>query len=312
MAPAFMPVPAANPAVTRGSLAGAVLRTGAAAAVAVAVGGCYVPPQLPPSPQGHISQESVRAEPADIPAPTRAAPLVAPPRPSAKPATFTVVVNEVPVKELLFALARDSKQNIDVSPALTGTVSINAINETLPAILERVSKQVDLRYRIEGNSISVVPDTPYFKVYRVNYINMSRESTSTIGASGQIAQSTQGGGAAGGAAGGGAAGGGTGGQTNSSTTVVRTQSNNNFWDTVRDNIRSILSSTRAQTLSAEEKATRHAVRNAREERLQQAEAVARGAPARSSSSTPRSGRRRRSCCPATRATTSSSTRSPAP
>jgi general secretion pathway protein D len=268
-------VPAFDTSAAHRRAGPAPLRVVAAAALAAAAAGCYVPPQLPASTEGHISRETTRAEPVDIPQPARAAPLVALPRPAVKPATFTVVVNEVPVKELLFALARDSKQNIDISPALAGTVSLNAINETLPAILDRISKQVDMRYRIEGNTISVVPDTPYFRVYRVNYINMTRDSSSTIGASGQIAQSTQAGGTAQGG-GGAPATGGTGGQTNSSTTLVRTQSNNNFWDTVRDNIRSILASTRAQTLSAEDKAARaEAVRNAREERLQQAEAVAR-------------------------------------
>ena len=101
------------------------------------------------------------------------------------PQTYSVVVNEVPVKELLLALARDTKQNIDIHPTLTGLVSLNAINETLPAILERVSKQVNMRYRTEGNTIVVSPDTPYVKTYRVNYVNMTRDTTSTIGVIGR-------------------------------------------------------------------------------------------------------------------------------
>ena len=31
-----------------------------------------------------------------------------------------------------------------------------------------------------------LPDTPYFRTYRVNYVNMSRDTTSSIGVSGEI------------------------------------------------------------------------------------------------------------------------------
>ena len=35
---------------------------------------------------------------------------------------------EVPVRELLFALARDAKVNVDVHPAIEGNVTLNAID----------------------------------------------------------------------------------------------------------------------------------------------------------------------------------------
>jgi len=199
---------------------------------------------------------------------------VPPPKPAAKPQTYSVVVSEVPVKDLLVALARDTRQNIDVHPGIGGLVSLNAVNETLPAILERVSKQVNLRYRLEGNTIVVSPDTPYVKTYRVNYVNMMRETTSNIGVTGEIAAST-GGGAAGGAGGAGS--------TSGSNTVVRTVSKNDFWDQLRDNIRSILNSTRLQSLSAEAKGERLAlIKQEQEMRVKQIEAASRAGQGASS------------------------------
>jgi len=62
-----------------------------------------------------------------------------PPKVQAKPITYNVVVTEVPAKELLFSLARDTKLNIDVHPNIQGVVTLNAINETLPAILDRIA-----------------------------------------------------------------------------------------------------------------------------------------------------------------------------
>ncbi|HEX9685753.1 MAG TPA: secretin N-terminal domain-containing protein [Burkholderiales bacterium] len=252
-----------------------------ALAVVVTVAGCYnIKPYVPPS-EGHISKPPAAAQAAPdraIPPPARVSDLVPPPKPAAKVQTYSVVVSEVPVKDLLVALARDTKQNIDVHAGISGLVSLNAINETLPAILERVSKQANMRYRTEGNTIVVSPDTPYVKTYRVNYVNMARETSSTIGVSGELSV-VGGAGAAGGAAGAGASSG--------SNTVVRTVSKNDFWDQLRDNIRSILNSTRLQSLTAEAKGERLAlIKQEQEMRVKQMEAASRagqGAPSLASS-----------------------------
>ena len=221
-----------------------------ALAVVLTVPGCAnIKPYIPPS-QGHIAKPQVKDEPDKaIPPPTRVSDLVPPPRPVAKPQTYSVVVSEVPVKDLLVALARDTRQNIDVHPGISGLVSLNAVNETLPAILERVSKQVNLRYRLEGNTIVVSPDTPYVKTYRVNYVNMARETSSTIGVSGELTVVGGAGGTGGGAAGG------AGGSSGSSTKVV-TLSKNDFWEQLRENLRGILNSTRQQYMSEGAKAER--------------------------------------------------------
>ncbi len=262
------------------AVAGArALSARAAAALAcsmvLAVSGCAnIKPYIPPS-EGHITRPEAKPE-ADkaIPPPARVSDLVPPPKPAVKPQTYSVVVSEVPVKDLLVALARDTKQNIDVHPGISGLVSLNAVNETLPAILERVSKQSNMRYRLEGNTIVVSPDTPYVKTYRVNYVNMARDMSSTIGVSGEL---TVVGGASGGASG--TAGGGTSG----SSTVVRTVSKNDFWDQLRDNIRSILNSTRLQSLTAEAKGERLAlIKQEQEMRVKQMEAASRAGQGASS------------------------------
>ena len=232
--------------------------------------GCARAPAMPPS-DAHIGAlTQPAAKPSDIPQPVRTAPFVPPPKPVARPQTYSVVVNEVPVKELLFALARDAGRNVDIHPGIHGLVTLNAINETLPAILERVARQVNIRYRADGDTLTVMPDTPYLKTYPVNYVNVARNTTSSIGVATQIASTGTSSAGQSAAAG------------NSSTTTVNSTSNNNFWEVLAENIRNIISSTKAAALGAEEKTARmEAARTAREERLQQVEAVARagaGAP----------------------------------
>ncbi len=226
-------------------------------------------PQIPIS-EGHITAKP-GPEAGEIPAPVKTTAFVPPPKAVEKPQTYSVVVNEVSAKELLFALARDTKQNIDISPEIQGLVTLNAVNETLPAILERISRQVNIRYKLEGDTLVVTPDTPYFKTYNVNYVNLARNTTSNNSVSGQIS--------AAGISPGGAPQPAAGGAANYSSTTVTSTSNNNFWEVLRDNIRSILNATHAQALSAEEKVARaEAVIAAREERLQQAGAAARAGP----------------------------------
>ncbi len=235
-------------------------------------------PYIPES-EGHILKPEPEAKAdRDIPPPARVSTFVPPPKPKVKPQTYTVVVNEVPVKDLLLALARDTKQNIDIHPGITGLVSLNAVNETLPAILERVSKQVNMRYRVEGNTIIVSPDMAYVKTYRVGYVNMIRDTTSSIGVTGEIAAAGGTGSGAGASASGGSGG---------SSTTVRTTSRNDFWEQLRDNIRSILNSTRMQSLDAQGRAERLAlVKQEQELRAKQMEAASRagqGAPTLASS-----------------------------
>lgn len=247
----------------------------AAALFGTLVAGCSGPraPHVPPS-QGHIMAPEPKAETIaqEIPPPARISTFVPPPRPAVKPQTYSVVVNEVPVKELLLALSRDTKQNIDVHPGIGGLVSLNAINETLPAILDRVAKQVNIRYRIEGNTIIVAPDAAFMKTYRIPYVNMTRDTTSTIGVTGEIGPAS--GGSSASSAGTSPTG--TSGASSGSNTVVRTVSKNDFWATLTENIRSILAATRSQSQTAEQRAQRaELLKNAREERMQQADVVAR-------------------------------------
>lgn len=227
--------------------------------------GC-VPPQAFDTSPGHITQPALTAVPAaPPPAPVRAAPVLPPPKTSAPVPTYTVVVNDVPVKDLLFSIARDTQYNIDLHPGITGKVSLNAVQEPLPAILDRIARQANLRYEMNGRTVSVMPDTPYVKTYSVNYVNVARNTTSSVGVAAQIAST---GGSVGTTGGSTATGG------NSSTTTVSSQSNNDLWAVLADNIRTLLAGTRAVTQSGEERAARlDAEKIARAERVSQAEAA---------------------------------------
>lgn len=98
--------------------------------------------------------------------------------------TYDVVVTNVPVRDLLFALARDAGINMDIDDRVSGFVSLSALDQTLAAILARINKQVALRIERVGDAWVVLPDQPYHKQYVVDFINITRSYTSSASTAG--------------------------------------------------------------------------------------------------------------------------------
>ncbi len=185
--------------------------------------------QTPRSTDGHL-QTAGKAANTDIPA-TVSTPML-PPRPRLAPKleTYSVVVSQVEISELLFAMARDAKLNVDVHPSIKGKVTLNAIEQTLPQILQRLSRQVELRYELDGTNLVIMPDTPFIRHYTIDYVNMTRESQANTSIATNISST-----------GGASSGGGGGAQTsNNSTTRVVNTSNNRFWQSLVVNLSSIV------------------------------------------------------------------------
>jgi general secretion pathway protein D len=184
---------------------------------------------------------------APIPKLVRSAPILPPPKATTKAQTYSVVVNEVPVKEILFALARESKLNIDIHPSIQGRATLNAVDQTLPAILERLARQVDLTYKMEGNVLYIAPDAPVLRTYKVDYVNMNRDTKGFIGAAAEISSTGQS--ASTGAGGTGSTTSSSGnGANNSSRTSVESTSKNHLWESLIINIKELLAETDKEVL----------------------------------------------------------------
>lgn len=179
-----------------------------------------------PSPS-HISETKRAAD--SIPETVRQSALMSSPKATPKIETYSITVHKVAVQSLLFALARDAKLNVDIHPGIMGEVTLNALDQTLPQILTRISKQVDMRFELDGPNLVVLPDTPFLRNYKIDYVNVARDTSSTVSIATQI--STTGGSSAGGAG------------NNNSTTSVSNTSNNRFWLTLVENIKDTLRET---------------------------------------------------------------------
>ncbi|MGR8921245.1 MAG: type II secretion system protein GspD [Gammaproteobacteria bacterium] len=219
-----------------------------AALALVAVSACsQMRPEIAQPDAGHLEASGTPRP--SIPAVVEQAPFVPPPEPVPESERYTVVVNDVPVRELLFALARDAQINVDISNEVSGRVTLNAIDQTLNQILDRIGRQVAIRHELRGGTVVITPDLPYLRTYDVGYVNLSRDVDTTVNVATRVA--TTGGGAADDVGGGGGRGGGGGAGDNTSSTRLESRSFNRFWETLNDNILAILgeSGQRGQNLS---------------------------------------------------------------
>jgi MSHA biogenesis protein MshL len=229
----------------------ASIKTGLlAVATTMLLASCAHQSKVPPS-TGHINNQPIKGavsvDKAPIPKLVRPQTVLPPPKVRGKSQTYSVVVNEVPVKEILFALARESKLNIDIHPSIQGRVTLNAVDQTLPAILERLARQVDLTYKMEGKVLYIAPDAPVLRSYKVDYVNMNRDTKAFIGAAAEISSTGQS--ASTGANGSSAVTNTSGnGANNSSRTSVESNSKNHLWESLIVNLKELLAETDKEVL----------------------------------------------------------------
>jgi MSHA biogenesis protein MshL len=209
----------------------------AVAALTLLMTGCAQAPAKPSATHLGVEPPPPVVE-GPIPAPAMIAPVLPEPKPAAPPETYSVVVNNVAAQDLLFALARDARLNIDVHPGITGSVTLNAVEQTLPQLLERISQQVSMRYELNGSNLLIRPDAPFLRSYRVDFVSGSRNVKMQSQFSTQFGGTATGGAAA-------ATGSGTG-----STATIDVASNSQIWESLIQNIQQILEEAPAATGSA--------------------------------------------------------------
>ncbi|MCX7192726.1 MAG: type II and III secretion system protein [Proteobacteria bacterium] len=198
------------------------------AALCMPLGACTnLPKAMAPSDQ-HLALPQTTA-PGVIPPLAETAPLPPPPKAGKAAERYSIVVNNVLAQEILFALARDARLNIEIHPGVTGTVTMNLIDRTLPEILDAIARQVDMRYELNGGNLAILPDSPFLKSYQIEYPNVARNAKNSINMSTSIAVIGKGQGAGGG--------------SNGSNSTIDNISNNDFWETLTENIKDLLRET---------------------------------------------------------------------
>jgi MSHA type pilus biogenesis protein MshL len=201
------------------------LQSGFCVAITIFVVACGATNPPVPS-EGHIKSDS--ADKGVIPQAVMQVPALPRPGKRKKLETYTVVVNQVPIRELLFSMARDADLNLDIDNNISGKITMNAIDQTLPKILDRIESQADITYFLEDNTLKVMADKPYLYTYNINYLNISRSSGGKVSISTEIGAMSTGLDDTGG------------GGENKASSVIENESINEFWTTITLNIAGIV------------------------------------------------------------------------
>ena len=137
----------------------------------------------------------------------------------------TISVNEeVPIRDVLVELARQANVGLELDPRITGSLIFSVRQRPFEEVIERIADMADLRFNLDGNVLRIERDLAYLQSYRVDYLNIVRETKSSVSTTVDVVGGKSVGGE------------GSGGQGNSSSSEVSSQSRNNFWEELETNI----------------------------------------------------------------------------
>lgn len=158
-------------------------------------------PPAPPvseafAPNGHIDSPGVMAannpESASIPSISTAPSAELPPLDLTQKELYSITAIKVPITDLLFQISQDSGKEIDVFNGVDGTVTINALNQPLEMILDRMAEQANFVFEMRNNIIKIRPDVPEWRNYTVDYVNISKTSVDNIDMKMNVSSSVEG------------------------------------------------------------------------------------------------------------------------
>lgn len=93
----------------------------------------------------------------------------------------SISVNQsVPVRDVLFELAQQADYDLELDPRITGSIIFTARERPFDDVVERIADIAGLRYKFENDRLRVELDTPYNKVYKIDYLSYVRSNTSNI------------------------------------------------------------------------------------------------------------------------------------
>ncbi|MDA0901965.1 MAG: hypothetical protein O3B09_00955 [Proteobacteria bacterium] len=114
------------------------------------------------------AEKNTKAAP--IPQFSRMLSLPKPPEVGGNKLLSFAVTEDVPLKDVLIELGRVTGIDVDVDPAISGGIIINAKNRPLEEIINRIIDRGNLRYSYKNDVLFFERDIPYAQHYTVDYL----------------------------------------------------------------------------------------------------------------------------------------------
>ena len=112
---------------------------------------------------------------------------------------FDLTVNNAPARQVFMGLVEGTPYSMILHPDVSGTISLNLKEATVPEALSVIRQVYGYEYRREGNRFFILGSDMQTRMFPVNYLNLSRKgmSDTRVSASGLTATGAAAGAAAG-------------------------------------------------------------------------------------------------------------------
>lgn len=96
------------------------------------------------------------------------------------PLVSVSVNRSVPLRDVFYQLAQQAEYDLELDPSIRGSMIFTARQRPLNQVVERICDIAGLRYSLDDGILRVERDTPYNKLYKLDYLSFIRENSSSI------------------------------------------------------------------------------------------------------------------------------------